>query len=67
MNKGNANPRASHTFVLQLRREQDITRARDPLRIILRNPQTGDLHSFAGLEQLANFLAACLSAPSEEP
>jgi hypothetical protein len=61
------NKSVNHIFILELRVEQDTISGKwDPLRIILKNPKTGDRYGFQSFVQLHTFLAACLPFPTEE-
>lgn len=45
-----------HIFVLRLWQEQDAGWERDPLRVVLEDPRTGQRHSFHSIVQLLDFL-----------
>jgi hypothetical protein len=56
----------NHLFILELWQEQDLVSSeRDPLRIVLKKPETGEQLSFQSLDQLMAFLVNLLP-PMEE-
>ena len=57
----------NEVFILQLWQEKDPDSSeKDPLRIILENPKTGEHFSFQTLDELFIFLADCLPSQMEE-
>ncbi len=53
-------------FILELWQEQDpVSLERDPVRIILKKPETGEHNSFQSLEQLMAYLTSLLP-PTED-